>query len=253
MPVLIALCVFFGSCGIENYLFLPPVPAGDIHLELNSRAEIALPDFDMGEYYYFSHFTIYYRIYISDSAESGDIQLSQTNLGRINSSLASHYAALSPYTNNDTTNVSTAIASQFNTLKYYTLYLENAHIDDILGADALGGRLSLDFTQTPGRPPTLSVNGQAYQLYRSTGDGNFNPRPNRFFLNDPELNSSENAGGDTGNSLINNDVANKTISASLPRYTYVNMYILAAGSDDNYVALYSRPTHIGILRLPDPK
>jgi hypothetical protein len=238
----------FSSCGIEDYLFLNPVPVGNISLpSLNTSAVIALPNIDLAHYYYFSHFTIYYRIYISGIDVSGAINEGQ--LGSINPSLLTDYSALIPYTNTDTV-ISTSIATLFGNRKYYTLNLSGADMDNVLGAASLGRTAVLDFALTPGRRPTLRFEGGVlpaeYTLYRSTGNGAFSPLPDRFFLNSSELNRSDNV-----SEKRNNDVADYP-GLSGTRYTYVALYILVTGTDSNYTPIYSRPTYVGVFRLPEP-
>jgi hypothetical protein len=234
----------FSSCGIEDYLFLNPVPVANIHPTLNTSVEIELPSIDLTQYYYFSHFTIYYRIYISGIDISGAID--EGSLSRINAALAADYATLIPYTNNDTV-ISTSMATLFSGRKYFTLNLSGGDIDDVLGKASLGRTAVLDFALTPGRRPTLRLGStQEYELFRSTGNGAFSPAPDRFFLNASELNRSDNV-----TEKINYDVADFP-GLSGARYTYVAFYILTTGTDSNYTPVFSRPTYVGILRLPEP-
>jgi hypothetical protein len=52
---------------------------------------------------------------------------------------------------------------------------------------------------------------------------------------------------------INADVAGNTSVINPPRYTYISLYILLTGKDENTLTwVYSKPTFIGILKLPDP-
>jgi len=238
--VIVLDLLLFSSCGIEDYPFLNRVPAGNISQYLNVRATVDLPDETSG----FSHFTIFYRIYVSDESIVSQI-LSTTDMSRINTTLASDYTGFEPYTTSDT--ISTSIATLFSNRKYYTLYVQAASINDLLSS---GQRIIIDFAQLPGRQPTITAGGTDYVLWRTTGSErpgeSFTPQPNRFFINSTELNRSENA-----TSLINNDVVDKAVSG--PRYTYVSMYIVATGYDPtSFVPFYSQPTHVGIFRLPDP-
>jgi hypothetical protein len=252
--VILSLCFLWAggavSCGIEDYFYLYPVPLGNIQIQLNSRATIVLPAIDLQEFYYFTHFTIYYRIYISDIQETASIQLSTSSLSRINATLSSDYFAISPYTTTNAQNapVNVSINSIFGTRNYYALALANADIENaILAASAPGRTLELDFDpiQTGKQYPYLLINGQNYDLFRSDGNGVFSPLPDRYFVNSSQLNSSQNA-----TTAINADVVNKSVSG--PRYTYVSMYIVVTGIDNNFSPINSIPTHIGIFRLPDP-
>jgi hypothetical protein len=250
--VSLAFLLLLDSCGIEDYLFLYPVSPGNIRVELNSLSSIDLPDINLNEYYYFTYFSIYYRIYVSDIPESGTIQLSQSGLTRINPTLYSDYAAFEPYTNNDTM-ITTSLASLFRNRNYYTLALQNTNIEDVLSSASLGKTISLDFAQRPGTYPSLNLYANAalestYTLYRSNGNNAFNPQPTRYFVNTTDLSRS-----DYLTTAINADVApNSAAAAGGTRYTYVSMYIVVTGMDPNYSPIFSRPTHVGIFRLPDP-
>ncbi|MDR1903870.1 MAG: hypothetical protein LBQ88_16500 [Treponema sp.] len=243
IPVILFAAFFFGSCGIEDYYYLYPVSSANINMQLNSRADIHLPNYGT-EYYYFTHFAIYYRIYISDISLPGGIQYSQNVLQNINPALWSDYSSLEPYTREDlitTINIDTLLKNRH----YYTLNLRNkddtaVDIDRVL--NARGKTITLDFS--PPSTPELRIDSNEYHLYRSNGDGMFAPLPqNRRFLNTDDLNKSENA-----TSLVNADVANKNISG--PRYTYTSMYIVAIGRNNNFSPIYSIPILIGIFQLP---
>ncbi|MDR0554960.1 MAG: hypothetical protein LBG76_09225 [Treponema sp.] len=243
--MLFFLGLFFCSCGIEDYLFLYPVDKGNIHLELNTRATINLPALNTNEYYYFTNFTLYYRIYISDRSLTNEINTYEDRNG-INSALSSDYSVIEPYASSENVTVSN-VGSLFSNRRYYALQLESANIDRVLGTGSLGRQITLEFDPFPGTRPSLTIEQQTYPLIRSTGNGSFSPVPtNRYFFNAPELNRSENV-----IATINADVADKT-NVSGPRYTYVSLYIVVTGSDSNYTPIYSRPTFVGIFRLPEP-
>lgn len=233
------------SCGIEDYLFLYPVPAGDVHVELNTRVQVRLPNLNTTEYYYFTHFNLYYRIYISDVPLTNEINTAGDR-SLINSALAGDYSAIEPYTVTTDTMNSTNTGSLFSGRKYYTLELESVDIERILNTAALGQNIVLNFTQTPGTRPSLTMDGQTYTLTRSNGNGAFTPQPDRYFFNAPELNRSENA-----IATVNADVADKS-GVSGPRYTYAAIYIAVVGiQTPAYTPIYSRPTFVGIFRLPE--
>jgi hypothetical protein len=237
--VVVLNLLLFSSCGMEDYPFLNRVPAGNISQYLNERATIDRPD----ETNEFSHFTVFYRIYISD--ESIVSQILPSEMSRINTMLTSDYNGFEPYTTSDT--ISTSIGTLFANRKYYTLYVQAASINNILSS---GQRIIIDFAQQPGRQPTITAGGTDYVLWRTTGNErpgeSFTPQPDRFFINSTGLHSTENA-----TPLINNDVVDKAVTG--PRYTYVSMYIVATGYDSaSFVPFYSQPTHIGVFRLPDP-
>jgi hypothetical protein len=238
---------------MEEYYYLPPVAEGNIKVDLNNTATIRIPDLDTstGGYYYFKNFTIYYRIYISGENNSGSIQASSEILNGINPSLLSDYTAIYPSTDTSSTSVNTAIGSLFRNRKYYEITLEGADIRDILSNSVLNRRVVIDFPPNTGSIPTLTVTTNSevvissHNLFRSNGEGTFQPVPNRYFQNSPDLNSSSNA-----TATKNNDVADRSGTLT-NRYTYISMYLVVVGMDANYAPIYSNPTFIGILRLPN--
>jgi hypothetical protein len=242
------LIIALGSCGLDDYPFLPRVPPGSINGELNSRAVINLDGIVEDSNIYFTHFTIYYRIYISGQDFAGYVD--EGSMNALNPTLYSDYTYFLPYTNSDTT-ITTSVGTLFKNRNYQALTLEGADIErNILSKSALGKLITLEFSQTSGTIPILIIDDDtSYRLQRSTGNGLFSPKPdNRYFLNDPELNASANV-----STTVNADVVNNTnLTATDPRYTYVAMYIVVTGIDPNFSPIYSAPTFIRILRLPEP-
>ncbi|MDR2536547.1 MAG: hypothetical protein LBD29_11020 [Treponema sp.] len=240
-----AFVVSIGSCGIEDYLFLFSIPSGSISVTLNQEAVIRLPDVSLTDYYYFTHFTIYYRIYVSEKFYP---MINTGNMNELNAALSSDYNAFLPYTNTDTNNAAASIGTLFNNRHYYSLMLEGADIDDVLGSSALGKTLTLDFIESsPRSAPNLTIDNRKYTLQRSTGNGLFRPMPmNRYFFNTSELNDPLNI--TTG---INADVVNKA-DITGTRYTYTAMYIVVTGMDSNFSSIYSVPSFIGVFYLPAP-
>jgi hypothetical protein len=256
------------SCGLEDYIYLEPVDTA-YATGVNS-AIIVLPTANSTSPNdeYFRFYAIYYRIYISDL--SLDSITSSQQRYDVNPALASHYNTLEPYTTND--NVSpNAIGSVFSNLRYHPLYLsldKTAPIElyQILGRQDYTGaappvpapwpptsqpwNLSLDFTDSTDGPfMTLSydtASGRRLYLFRSSG---FTSSPNRLFFNTTGTGSITDAG--IINNTVNADVEPKSnIIEANPKTTYVSMYILATGIDQNYTQIFSRPKHIGIFRLP---
>lgn len=231
------------SCGIEDYTFLIPVPAGNIKVEeVNSKATIILPDITAN--YYFNHFIIYYRIYISNV----DVpSINDGNLGSISATLQQDYNAFQPYVNSDSNNASASIRNLFVNRKYQTLALEGADIErDILSDSAAGKTIILDFIKTADKlPPALVIDNTRYVLRRN-GSGLLLPANDLRFFNSTELNTT------IPTETTNVDVANITrTDTSGTRYTYVALYIVLAGTDPNISPIYSAPTFVGILHLPD--
>jgi hypothetical protein len=234
---------FFLSCGVEDYAYLKPVPSGSIQVSLNNKATVPLPGQDSGSN--FTHYNLYYRIYISDIQEAGEIQKSREAMNRINPALASDYFALEPYTNVNN-NVNTSTASLFRNRSYQVLSYEwgGAELNNVVNDGA--GSLVLDFPEPTGSIPFLTYNGgNPYNLYRSNGNGAFSPLPDRYFQNSQDINSGANA-----INTINADVVNK--SSASGSYTYAALYIAAEGlSHPSYTPFYSIPTFIGVFRLPE--
>jgi hypothetical protein len=236
-----ALGLFF-SCGVEEYAYMQPVPSGNIRLHLNTSAIISsLPGQGSGSN--FTHYTLYYKIYISDIAEDGEIQKSSAAMSRINTTLWYDYSYLEPYTNSNNT-INTSTTTLLGNRHYHVLSYEagGSEQNDVVKNGP--GSLELHFPSATGSIPYL-IYGATYNLYRSNGNRTFNPQPDRYFRNSSELNSSTNV-----SSTVNADVADKNVTGS--RYTYVAMYIAATGLNiPAYTPFYSIPTFIGVFRLPD--
>jgi hypothetical protein len=198
----------------------------------------------------FLHYTVYYRIYISDALISGAPTESQ--LTDINPLLYEDYSAFKRYTENENLMPPSTL---FSGRYYFKLELAPpANVDAVLSS---AGLIIFDFPESDPDPskiiPSLSHSGILYNLYRS--DNGFNPLPSsssplhRLFQNTSDLNSSANAF--QHDPAKNADVADKEGISSPFRYTYVSLYIMAEGVDDHYSPIYSRPTRIGVFRLPD--
>jgi hypothetical protein len=165
----------------------------------------------------------------------------------------SDYNAIYPSTDTtNTTSVNTSVGSLFRNRRYYELALEGTDIRNVLSDSSFGRRAVINFPQNPGIYPALDITDNAnniiasYSLHRSNGEGIFEPVPDRYFLNSSDLNSSSNI-----TATRNMDIADRSGAPVSPRYTYVSMYIVVSGMDDNYTPIYSNPTFIGILRLPE--
>jgi hypothetical protein len=248
LPAILGL--LFTTCGIEDYPFLSPVPAGNVTVEMNYKATVLLPG---NVESYFTHFTIYYRIYLSNTLEAGTIN-NVDIMRTINSTLASDYNVFLPYTSNDNSSTSASIGNLFTGRSYRSIAVDAVAIETVLVKNVWG--VTLDFTETSDRglPTLLTLSGQGqvsrvYTLLRSDGGGAFTPAPvERYFLNTSELNASANA-----TTSINADVVD--VSSPLegaPRYAYAALYIVITGINDRtFSPVYSAPTFIGVLHLPD--
>jgi hypothetical protein len=232
--------LFLLSCGIETYYYLPPVPA--VSTSANTYATINLPD--ISTYSYFTHFALYYRIYISNS-NAGVSSYDAASLNLINSMLSADYQALLPYTS--TTNTSTAnMAVVMGNRGYQPLFFETGSgiSSDILTTSPPGFVFNISFQPSgsiahpefSSTPPAIS-----YYLKRSTGGGTVVPE-DRYF--------NYNSGLHTGKTpTINTDVVDT--SDAIKDYAYAAVYIVTTGlNDQTFAPVYSIPTFVGIFRLP---
>ncbi|MCL2214492.1 MAG: hypothetical protein FWC06_04700 [Treponema sp.] len=224
----LSLLILFFSCGIEEYYYLPQIPQSNISYNFDTEATINIPSVNMTEFYYFTNYSIYYRIYISETP----VNISST--ASYTSDLRNDYNAIAPYADPTNTSAATSIDQVFRNRNYHELQFEEESIGSILQSGSL---LRIIFPTALGDYPyasaTLSGNTKSADLNRSIRD----PAPNRFFINSPELGTNER----------NSDVSRRSGS-----YAYVSMYIVAKGNDNaNFREILSKPTHINIFRLPD--
>jgi len=250
--ILFLLPVYFSACGIEEFYYLPQVPQANIHTSFNTEANVKL---DPLSEVYASGYSIYYRIYISNHfTTAGGIDIPQSEMSTINSSLNSDFTNFISFT--DPTNYSSLPNSNtFRSRTYHELELQNKNINDVLSKRRC--EFKLNFLQFAGECPTLILLDsdtqeelESYNLFRNSGNGNnnginFTPEPDQYFFYSAELvdKTDLNAG-------INNDVLKR--SDSLSGHAYVSMYIVAIGSNPtNFTRLFSKPTHIGVFKLPD--
>ena len=241
-PVL--FCFFLLTCGIEDYPFIYPIPTGNVTQQLNSQIRVVIPNSNLGNMY-FTHFAIFYRIYISELYESSP---SESNFSVINNTLNSNYNRVSPFIGNDSMG-SSAIASLFDSMRYYTLELEDDDINSVLSTASFNRTLVIEFPQTPGSVPFLTLGTTQHRLQRSDGGGTFELMPeNRYFVNSSELRNPSNI----SDQHINIDITDNPNTEAEKRFTYVSMYIVALGFDpQTFIQLYSSPVFAGVLCLPN--
>jgi len=242
--LLFIICyLLFGSCGIEDYPYINPIPQGNIVQTMNNRAVIRIPRDSPGTT--FTNFAVFYRIYVSDTLLQSTT--STSSYSAINSTLASDYSYFNGYINS-TTQVNVNMDSLFQNRGYKYLVLEdpNNNINTVLSESSLGQSLIFDFTSF--KRPTMSLGSDTYVLWRSDGGGLFSPRPDRYFINTRELSSPDNI-----NNQINADVTNKAnLTAGDMRYTYAAMFIVAVGINPaSYSNIYSTPSLIHVFQIPD--
>jgi hypothetical protein len=233
------------SCGIEDYPFLTPVPEETITRTLNERADIPLPSIDSSDIY-FKNFSFFYRLYVSNVLQSGEITRDQNTLKNINTTLSSDYFAIEPYTKIDN-NMATGVGSLFSGRKYYQLLTEGSEIENLLSIRN-SAIVSITFQRSLADPyPRLLRGSDSYNLIRSNGNGLFRPQPeDRYFLNTKDLNAKENL-----TTEVNADVVDAAEQAG-DRYVYCAMYIVATGFDTRSLSpIYSSPAFVSIFLLPD--
>ena len=229
------------ACGLEDYPVIDPIPQGNITQRMNNYASVPLPNDYSGTP--FTHFVVFYRIYVSDILQAST---TDTSYSAINPTLASDYSSFSTYIDS-TTHVNVNMDSLFQGRGYKYLSLQDQNINSILSSDALGSSVVFDFSSS--KAPTMSLRGTVYTLRRADGGGLFTPVPSdRLFINREELWRSDNI-----TNQINADVANKSgISDSDRHYTYVAMFIAAVGINPaSYSNIYSTPSLIHVFQLPD--
>jgi hypothetical protein len=245
---LLALLCLLG-CGLETFYYIDYI--GSVNYVDDTRSTVRLPSSGADGYgadQYFTHFMLFYRIYLTDSyVPSGRLDAQQSV---ISSYLASDYNGLYPLTDITSTTVSSSnLDNNFYNKNYFKLELGDARIDSVLDRGALGSTLEITFFTD--EPPQLTINGSSYPLERASASstpGLLYPQPSdsRYFYNYPELCNVENA-----TSEINADVARH--SGTDIRYSFVSMYIAAVGRSFEMPprTIYSQPAFIGIFRLPD--
>jgi hypothetical protein len=237
------------SCGLEAFYYIDYIPLGTYD---DTRASVRLPSSSAEGYStYFSNFIIFYRIYISGERIPTGTYLRDSSNDRntINMALNSDYVGLDPFTDITSTTVNTEnLESTFLNRKYFQLTLESAEINNVLGKNSLGEILDFAFPPNTGVMPTLILRGTAYTLRRADREKQslLAPRPDRYFLNHPDLYNNANVTNE-----INADVAANT--RGNPRYTYVSLYIAAKGVSLEMPPrdIYSQPTFIGIFLLAE--
>jgi hypothetical protein len=232
--ILVAIS-FFSACGIEDVPFLYPIPDSNIIRGLANTATVRIPSENDDS---FSHFEIFYRIYVSDIDSDTPLNI----LNAINPTLASDWGAISPHIDSETfTNIN--MGDLFRGRRYYQLLLRDEIINAVLSSSVFDTSLIFNFPLFGGTP-TMTIAGTPYTLWRSDGLGAFEPRPDRYFRNRQEL-------SETIDSTINADVAPRANLAPGSRvFTYAAMFIMAVGRD-GHTAHYSTPSLINIFRLPD--
>lgn len=255
------------SCGLEAFYYIEFIHDEYVAMSDVTRASIRLPSRESeGNGYsppsdYFDNFIIFYRIYISGDNPVGTILTSDLR-NTINPTLNSDFNGILSTTDKTSTSVNTSnLETFFFNRRYYQLTLEDADIASVLSRDSLSTNsqlrtIEIIFSPIAGDRPllTLNLNGSPYAEYvlqrANSGPGTeFRPEPeNRYFLNHADLYDSAKATNE-----INADVASRSAANPPSRYTYVSMYIAAAGKSYDMPPrnIYSQPTFIGVFMLPE--
>jgi len=233
---------FLLSCGLEQYYYLPQLSQDNIQLTSNNSAAVIIPSIE--QYYYATNYSIYYRIYIGNELNPNFNDKSSNYLTSINPSLNTDYNAIFPSTDPTNTTANTAINTLFKSRNYFELELNGVENGEILSKR--GGTLRLEFPAvlTAENPASYAVlnNGKPVAMRRSSQL--FYPVPDYTFNNSNDLSNQAYA-----NANANADVA--SINANPQYFAYVSMYIAAVGTNAEFSPIYSKPTHIGIFKLPD--
>ena len=211
------------SCGIEEYFYLPQVPDTYITRIMNTDASIIIPSVP-SEFYYFTNYVIYYKIYKGTSRLS-DSPLD--NYQNFSTELRNDYNALSSYTDPTNYAYSTSIDTVFNTRGYYELFFSGRNNNSMFPQ---GGTLRITFP-TGGDPPYATLNNADIILNRNL-DAAPAPEDRQFVFS---------------YDLINTEDSNRNtdVTRASGEYVCVSMYIVAEGYDSNlWKPIYGKPTHI---------
>ena len=225
-PVFLLLLSFFLlTCGIEEFFYLPQVPESSIKVSMNANATISIPSIDSVEYYYFTNYAIYYKLYTGADYYS-DLSF--------NTDLRNDYNAFFPYTNPANTTSGGSIDNLFKTRNYYELKFEGESNNSMM--PSTGGTLEITFPTSNIEYPYASLRNTSksnVRLCRSINE----PVPDQFLLNSPELRE---------------DTRNTDVSKRGGDYVCISMYIVVVGYDNKlFKPIFSKPTFIENFILAD--
>jgi len=233
--------IVLGSCGLEDYPMIYPIPQSNISPELNDRATVRINNNNLGSP--FTHFVIFYRIYVSDVLNTST---TTSTYSSINSVLVSDYNAILPYIDSDTLVNSNMDSIIRVNRKYKYLKLLDTDIDSVLSDSVFNRTLVFDFTSR--KFPTMTIDGSSeYILQRSDRNELPDPKPDRYFVNSDDL-----LDNDYMNENSNADVQDKSNMSDMGRYTYAALFIAAVGTNaTTWSFIYSTPSLIHVFLLPD--
>lgn len=206
--------ILFASCGIENYIYLTPVTA---ITKTADTISVTLPLFSDQPVDYFSGYMIYYKIYTSTNNLTSSIESS--NFGDINSSMSTDYSKLSPYISTDSFN-SINMYVFFNSIGFSQLQLYNTDINNLLKTinnfKLQKNQFELDLEN--------SNSSNSYTLIR---------------INKEAFKYKTDISGDDVVVIDNHSTA------------YAMFVIFTYGVDEYGSPIFSRPSLLGVLQLPN--
>ena len=242
---LLLITLFLATCGLEDYPFINPVQESGIVRSSNNNARVPISN-DNDANNFFSHYTIFYRIYVSNVRS---FVTTPEIFSTINGTLDSDYSYYFLPVISSTT-PGGDMHNLFSSRGYKYLCLEGNEIKNVLTSSVFDHILEFDFPSNS--RPVLRIKDNnnitisTYTLWRSDGDRTFSPRPNRYFVHSTDLIKSSNLNDNT-----NADVTDLTAYSGPPeRYTYAAFFIVAVGID-GFSNFYSNPTLIHVFQLPD--
>jgi len=235
--LILFICIFsLFSCGKEEFYYLPQMSEGSIFNRGIDGATIIIPNISQN---YAIGYRIYYRIYISSHNSPSEI-LSGNDRRLVHQALDNDFSFFEPITNPTNVSVLTGLTT-FRNRSYYELELSGVNMHDLLARGSIPANgITFEFsfpTETTDFPVLIYNNSSEFVLRRCTRDL-ISPEPsnNLTFQFSPQLNTSVNA-----------DVAVSTGGS----FAYVSMYIVLIGQNpENFTRMFSKPTHIGIFKLP---
>ena len=191
ISVLPVLALLFTACGLlEGEPFIFPITEDRITRFMNDRAVINLLHHENADQPAFSHFAIFYRIYISDTYVAAT---TTDTFAHINTTLNADFNHVAPFIDSDTL-IGTNMHILFTGRNFRYLELEQRYpvaqqveTNQIL-REMLGHQeVEFSFEHSP---PTLSFDGRTFTLLRATGHPglpSFQPHPDRRFVNTIDL------------------------------------------------------------------
>lgn len=238
------LCFLLTTCGLMEFYFLPQVPQIDINDASLTGVELKLQNLTS---VYADGYNVFYKIYISGYNHTGQtIPPQQYNL--ISTTLVQDYNAYVNLSDPSTTSALSNI-NTFTNRGFFELEYDFASGVDHYLIDGITTVISFHPTQYD-NPVIIINNDPPVNLLRSSRwlPSSYQPPGVPLFLNTPELNAAENA-----SSNINSDVsiASSLSAEETDRHAYVSMYVIAVGINPETIEfIYSKPTHVGIFKLP---